>query len=259
VTIELREVLASREWLRRESPFPHVIAKDVFQPSFYRALDDQLRQMLARGLSERPDRSRFSRNIPGYDAYGIGMRAPGEGAVALFLSRQWRDMVAAMFGIGTTPYVFAGAHHHTTGSAPGFVHNDFNPVFFPRADGDEIRSPDQDVCSYTTGAGTLPEADKVEVVRGVAVIFYLLNDGWRPGHGGETGLFASATPNVSEAAVRCPPENNSLVAFECTPRSFHTFLSNPGSPRTSIIMWIHRTHEEAAAKFGESRLERWQR
>jgi len=254
---ELGDVLESREWLRRASPFPHVIARNVFRPDFYGELAAQVRALLDLGLSETPDGRRFSRNIPGYDAYGIGFRAPTEGPAALFLTPAWRDMLAAAFSVGRTPYVFAGAHHHTPGSRNGFVHNDFNPVWFPHANGDGIRAPDQDVCSYKTGSGTLADGEKVEVVRGVALIFYLLNDGWRPDDGGETGLFDSATCDVSHAAVRCAPENNTLVAFECTPRSFHTFLHNPRRPRTTIIMWIHRPLEEAVAKFGASLLERW--
>jgi len=254
---DLPSILANRAWLRRPSPFPHVVACNVFAPLFYEALATSLRRILEAGLSESPIAGRFSRNIPGYDAYGIGINDSLDEPLTLFVSPVWRDLMVRLFAIPETPYVFAGAHHHAVGSLSGFVHNDFNPVWFPRANGSELQIPQQELCAYKTGAGPLSASEKVEVVRGAVVIFYLLNDGWRPGDGGETGLFDTRSARVSEPQARCGPENNSLVAFECTPESYHTFLTNHRLPRTSIIMWVHRPLDDAVAKFGDKYLERW--
>ena len=252
----LSNVLANRAWLRQAYPFPHITAQGVFTADFYRALADQMTGILSRGLSEAPCRHRFSRSIPGYDSYGIGFHRPLEGPLSIFLTASWRDMLARLFKVEITPYVFAGAHHHTPGSQNGFIHNDFNPTWFVRAGEQEIQTPDPE-CSYRNGSGRFDQASKIEVVRGAVMIFFLLNDGWRPGDGGETALFSSAASPITDPAIRCPPENNSLVAFECTPHSFHTFLQNTRLPRTSIIMWVHRPLEEAAEKYGRDRLERW--
>jgi hypothetical protein len=254
---DLAEILAHRKWLRRPWPFPHVIARDVFRRDFYGALAGQLREILSRGLSEAPARDRFSRSIPGYDAYGIGLDRALPGPLAIFLSPLWRDLLSGLFGIGVTPYVFAGAHYHATGSKSGFVHNDFNPTWFPRAATMQIQTPNHELCAYRSGVGPLDASRKIEVVRGAAMIFFLLNDGWRPGDEGETGLYDSARRPVSEPGVRVAPENNCLVAFECTPHSFHAYLTNTRLPRTSIIMWVHRPLEEAAEKYGRENLERW--
>lgn len=253
----LADILANRMWLRRAWPFPHIIAQNVFNLDFYNALAAQLHEILASGLSETPARGRFSRSIPGYDSYGIGFNHSFPEPIAIFLSPAWRDMVCGLFGIGATPYVFAGSHHHGVESKSGFIHNDFNPVWFPHSASEEIQIPNNNLCSYKTGAGPLQESDKVQVVHGAVVLFFLLNDGWQPGDGGETGLYTSSRSRVSEPAMRCPPINNSLVTFECTPRSFHTYLTNRRLPRTSIIMWIHRMMEEAVEKYGEETLERW--
>jgi hypothetical protein len=254
----LAEVLANREWLLRPRPFPHIIAWNVFRPSFYAQLAREIQSVLDLQLSEVPDRHRFSRAIPGYDSYGIGFPERQTGALSLFLTPEWRDMISRLFGITPTPYVFAGAHHHTPGSENGFIHSDFNPVWFPVAENDRIiRTPNHEICAYKTGAGSLADSQKIQVVRGAAVIFYLVNDGWKSDDGGETGLYDSPRRGVAAPLVRVPPENNTLVAFECTPQSFHTFLANPRRPRTSVIMWVHRPLEEAVARFGEERLERW--
>jgi hypothetical protein len=257
--IALADVLANRAWLRREHPFPHIVARDVFTAEFYGALAAQMRGVLARGLSETPAPDRFSRNIPGYDSYGIGFDASIGGPAAVFLSPAWRDLMCGLFDVGTTPYVFAGSHHHGVGSASGFIHNDFNSVWFRRCAADRIQVPSNDVCSYTRGIGSLAAEEKIEVVRGAVVLFFLLNDGWRPGDGGAIGLFASRTDSVEEPAVSCPPINNSLVVFECTPRSFHAFMTNRRLLRTSIIMWVHRPLAEAVERFGADRLEQWER
>lgn len=69
----LTDILANRAWLHRSWPFPHFVARDVFMSDFYSALAAQLHTILGRGLSETPGRGQFSRSIPGYDAYGIGV------------------------------------------------------------------------------------------------------------------------------------------------------------------------------------------
>jgi 2OG-Fe(II) oxygenase superfamily len=254
---ELADCLRNRRWLRCARPFPHVIARDVFVPELYSELAAQLSGLLARGLSDRSDRSRFSRGMPGYDAYGIGLTHDLGPPLDVFLSPAWRDLMCGLFEIGPTPYVFGGAHHHAPGSAAGFVHNDFNPVWFPRAEGEEILLPDPAACDFRTGKGSLRADRKVETIRGAVAIFYLLNDGWGAGDGGETGLFAGRGEPHSAAAVRCPPVNNSLVAFECTPRSFHAFMQNGNRPRNSVIVWVHREPEEAHELYGRERVERW--
>jgi hypothetical protein len=252
-------ILANRAWLRRSWPFPHIVARNVFKPDFYSALSRQMGEILGGGLSDVAARDRFSRNIPGYDAYGIGLDHTVPEPAAIFLSPGWRDLISDLFRITRTPYVFAGAHHHAIGSKNGFIHNDFNPVWFLRSSGSEIQIPRQELCAYKTGEGLAADADKVEVVRGAVVIIFLLNDGWQRGDGGETGLFESSQSCIAEPDVRCSPENNSLLAFECTPYSFHAFQRNRKLPRTSLIMWVHRPLEEATAKYGASRLERWKR
>jgi 2OG-Fe(II) oxygenase superfamily len=254
-TESLADVVANRAWLRRAYPFAHVVARDVFTADFYARLATQVRQLLQQGLSDVPTPYRFSRGMPGYDAYGMSVTEELGEPLSLFVSAPWRDLMADLFGIGRTPYVFAGAHHHAPWSTDGFVHNDFNPVWFPRHASTGIRVPDAS-CDFKTGAGTLGDDEKVETIRGAVVIFYLLNDGWRPGDGGETGLYASRDSGA-EPAVRCPPRDNSLVAFECTPHSYHGFLASRGRSRTSIIMWVHRELSEAAQLYGTDRIERW--
>lgn len=254
---QLVKKLANRSWLRRSWPYPHIVARDVFVPGFYGSVAAQWREIRSRGLSEVPRRDHLSRTMPNYDAYGMPLAPSATEPLSIFLSRDWRDLLCRLFDITPTPYVFAGLHHHTVGSKSGFVHNDLNPVWFPRVHGDEIQVPNNDACAYRTGVGSLPDSGKIQVVRAVAMIFFVGNDGWRRGDGGETGLYSSGQSKVLEPAARWPPLNNSLITFECTPRSFHSFVTNTRLPRSSVIMWIHRPLQEAIEKFGSEQLERW--
>jgi 2-oxoglutarate-Fe(II)-dependent oxygenase superfamily protein len=256
--IELADVLSSRDWLSGSQPFPHLMCRDVFTAEFHAALCAQLAGLLGRGLSEGHDPTRMSRSLPGYDAYAIGFGgADGDVPTSVFTSAAWRDLFCGLFGTERTPYVFAGAHHHAAGGVSGYLHNDLNPVWFPVAEPGSMQSPDGRGCSYKTGAGNLPADRKIQVVRAVAVLYFLLNDEWRTEDGGEIGLYDSASAPVGRPLVRCPPLSNSVIAFECTPRSYHAYLANRRCPRTSIIMWTHRSTDDAIARFGEDKLERF--
>jgi hypothetical protein len=243
---DLAAVLANGDWARREFPFPHVVASDVFTSGFYEALALQLLGMLGGG----PEKTKLPRTIPGQDVYGMPFPAHLSGPLAAFLSPAWRDLMCKHFDIAPTPYIYAGAHHHSVGSKSGFIHSDFGVAWYPRNSDGGIQLPDNRLCNYVTGAGELAGADKVQVVRGVVLLFYLLNDGWEPGDGGETGLYASDHMPVAEPSASVPPVNNSLVAFECSPTSFHTFISNRKRPRTSITVTVHRTLDDAERRFG---------
>jgi Rps23 Pro-64 3,4-dihydroxylase Tpa1-like proline 4-hydroxylase len=96
-----------------------------------------------------------------------------------------------------------------------------------------------------------------EAVRAVAVIYYLNNPQWQPGDGGETGLYRTVRDAIEHPVAVVPPLNNSLVAFECTPGSYHTFRSNVRHPRNSVVIWLHVEKSAAIARWGESALVRF--
>ena len=91
----------------------------------------------------------------------------------------------------------------------------------------------------------------------MAVLFYLANEPWRPGDGGETALFHGAGGGIDRPAAVVPPVNNSMLAFECTPFSFHTFLSNVRTPRNSVVMWLHRPKSEVEERWTSRPIVYW--
>jgi hypothetical protein len=253
----LDQILLSRRWIRREKPFPHLVGRDVFTPDAYKALWSHFATIEARGFSEHTSDGRFGRSTRGYDAYSYSLTPDIEGPLQLFASRPWHDLVARMMGINATGEITAGLHYHAAGSADGKIHNDLNPGWFRDQDvpADSVALSDWRRWSYFDGSS--PEALTVrERIRAVTVIFYLGNPLWRPGDGGMTGLYLSAQRPVNRPDVSVPPVNNTMLVFECGALSYHSFIGNR-NPRRSVILWLHRTREEAVARWGEQAIINW--
>jgi hypothetical protein len=254
----LTSVLANRRWWKRHEPFPHFWAADLFCWDFYRALETELNAILSRGLSAGPDAARFSRNMPNSDAYAWNFPPNITGPLALFYSRAWHDMLSSLTGCELTGDVNAALHHHQIDSRDGTVHRDLGVGWFstqPRTDG--VNPMDLTRCSYTQPRSQIVGIEPRETVRAVTVIYYLGNRSSRPGAGGETGLYRFIDDPIDEPVVNVPPINNSLLIFENTPISFHSFRRNRHYPRNSVILWLHRSIDAARARWDENGIYRW--
>jgi hypothetical protein len=252
---EMAAALSTRRWLRRDDPFPHLIANDVFTPRVYAALEAQFLTRL-HPPGARPDVSGFTRSIRGYDVTAFLFHPRLDGPLRLFVSRGFRDLVAGATGVEVTHHVSGGLHHHAVGSATGSIHTDLNPAWFVEySSPDGMVVVDHTAVRYVTGEPRRPGARAKPYVRAVAILFYLANPPWRPGDGGETALYDSPDCDLMRPAVRVPPINNSLVAFEVTPQSFHAFLTNRRRPRNCVAMWLHRRRAEVVEQWGEGVIE----
>jgi hypothetical protein len=246
---DLASVLAHRRWVRRARPFPHVVASDVFVPDFYADLESHFRRLQQSGS--------FGKTIRNYDAGNANLRDHADGPLGIFGSRAWHDLVAGLFGVRATGDITVGLHSHPPGGRRGWPHNDLNPGWFPAAapQPDEARfdSPEIDY-----QRGTRPDGVEArETVRGVAVLYYLANAEWQPGDGGETSLYAGGTAGTQGIGVRVPPVNNSLVMFECTPFSWHSYAGSARNERNCLVMWVHRSKDDVIATWGEQSIAHW--
>jgi hypothetical protein len=257
-SVDLSGALANRRWWQKSSPWPHLVAHNVFESGFFAQLEGQFREVLGRGLGGPNDPARFSRNMPNSDAYAWNLPPDLDGPLALFYSRTWHDMLVSLTGVSSTRDINAALHHHQVGSKNGSVHRDVGIGWFsdqPRADG--INPMDLSRCSYTSGQVSEQGIAAREVVRSLTLIFYLCNPEWRPGEGGETGLYQYASDPVDKPDEGVAPIDNSILIFENRSDSYHSFLSNPRQPRNSIILWLHRPKEEAARRWGDHNIYRW--
>jgi hypothetical protein len=251
-------LLNAREWVLCHEPFPHVRAQNVFAAGFHRELEEAFRALLKdEGLATWPG-ARFRRNMPGFDAAAVDFEGHVGTPFDRFVSREWCDLFARVFGVPDVRFVSGALHHHAAGSRDGHVHHDLNPGWFAQAgDAQDIVLPRADVCYRTGAAPAGVTLASREMMRAVVIIYYLNNAEWSPGDGGETGLYRSGLDAVRDAVVSVPPINNSLVAFECTPASFHSFRSNRGQPRNSVIIWLHREKQDVLARWGASAIVPW--
>jgi hypothetical protein len=246
----LKGVLKNRLWTRCRLPFPHVSALSVFEESVYLALSTQCRAIL--------DSSRPRERASGYDADIVLLGSETPYPMNIFLSRQWHDLLEKVLDLEASGDISVALHRHPLGSRSGWVHNDLTPGWFvDRHQRNGLNNSCGSGCNYKTGETLIASGQPRQMVRAATLIFYLNNhDNWTFGEGGETGLYESASDPVERPAKRIPPLNNSLLLFECTPFSFHSFL-NSSRGRTSLVMWLHRSTLEVADRWGRQAIVPW--
>ncbi len=167
-------------------------------------------------------------------------------------------MIAGLFAVAASGDVNVTLHHHASGSQSGTVHNDLNPGWFVRPEPSalqcEVNVHDPAGCNYRTGQSSSGH-ETVERIRAIGLIYYL--DTPADVRGGGTGLYRSAHQPVTAPDVLVPPRNNALVAFECTPFSFHSFITNAGGPRNCVTMWLHRDKQQVVDRWGADTIVGW--
>jgi hypothetical protein len=146
-------------------------------------------------------------------------------------------------------------HSSPRNSRTGWVHSDYCSVWFDAnvVESAPILLGTSQTCDYFSGRPKDPSAQPIEYVRAAALIYYLCNDYWKPKDGGHTALYAASRGDIEQSKESIPPTNNSLLFFECSPHSYHRFVTNPGRARNSIILWLHLPLAEAELRWGTPR------
>lgn len=211
-------------------PFPHIIVDDFFRPEIYAGLVKDFKAAQSRGYSkDGTETGVFHAFEIDYDGYVFMPQAtldPSR-ARAIFWSLEWNRFFSRLFGQYTTFETSVAMHHHPLGDRTGFVHHDFSNKRFP--EGSFLRNG---VVPYT-----LPEKAPTGYLqrRAIALIFFLGNDSWQEGDGGETGLYARDKTTLIKKVA---PKNNRMLAFHIGPHSYHAFQENRRD-RNAIVQWFH--------------------
>ena len=194
-----------------------------------------------------------------YDASGWGFPADIDWPLRLFVTKEWHDLVSRAVGVDTVPYVSAGIHHHDVGGENGRPHSDLNPVYFAEVEPhDGMVSLRGDLVDLKSGR-RLQENTPVTRQRPGSLDPVLHGQPpVAPRRRWPDGTLRAPVRPHRTARGGVAPVNNTLLAFECTPNSFHSFISNRVSERNSITMWLYRSDSAAATRWGERNLERWQ-
>ena len=219
------------------SPFPHIVADNFFKEETYEKLLKHFNSVRDRGFSEQDDPMRFHPflNLKGeyeYDGYVYVPRPEEEPALNIFFSLSWNLFLSKLFKKSTGWCTSLAYHYHPAGDRTGFVHHDQVSHTFSPADAlangviFRTRAP-------ISGVGH--DASVFKEMRSIALLYYLGDNTWQEGDGGETGLYLSKGELPMKLVV---PKNNRLFAFDISHKSFHAFQAN-GKPRSCIVQWLH--------------------
>jgi hypothetical protein len=209
-------------------PYLHIVVEDFFKPEVYALLSSEFQNVKKRGVSSEKNASKkqfhtFTIDYDGYVYTPQGTLDP-KNPLSIFFSLEWNKFFSTIFGQFTTFETRFAFHHHPAGDRTGFVHHDFvDKPFHP-----DMRLPNGVIYNDAPSGN-------VQRRRIISLIFYLNNDEWREGDGGETGIYAADGKILLK---KIPPKNNTLFAFHVSPRSMHAFQGNK-TERNSFVQWFH--------------------
>lgn len=240
------------DWRQYALPFRHFTASDVFDAATYQALSGRFNEILETTAGTRTGMYTL-RPAPGSnDGLILGLTDKLATAFAPLFTEAWLRALATMLDLPFLPRIEGALHSNPQGSRTGWIHTDCCSAWFDErhAKPDALMLPPRRRCNYFTGKPVAPDAQPVEYIRAATLIFYLCNDGWTPGDGGETAIYNADHEDDATLVKHIAPINNSLFLFECSPASYHRFVTNPGRTRNSIILWLHATVEDAQRRWG---------
>lgn len=222
----------------QERPFAHIVIDNIFKEDINKKILKHFNEVLARGLSqEDDDKTKFhrfpeGRVKPRYEGYLYTPLLREDPVLDLFFSMRWNLFFSNLFKQHTERCTSVAYHYHPAGNPTGVVHNDY---------GSRPIAPKEQLSNKTTfgehdkGYDDMQTAPVCEGVRAIGLLYYLGDEVWQDGEGGETGLYASKTGSLVK---RVAPHNNRLFAFQTSPESFHAFQQN-ARPRSCIVQWLH--------------------
>lgn len=229
-------------------PFHHIVIDNLLPQQMYDALVSDFRTTLAKGLSPSPDKGHFSR-FELYDLYGFMPRPTLEVPYGAFLSESFFQMLESALARTFSRDTFFTFHHHLPNPEDNYIHNDYVYEFFADEPLENGVNPWYYQCDKHQ-----PSEKGRPVVRGATSIFYLNND-LQTGEGGETAIFSANDP--TKLVRKVEPVNNRLLAFDITPRSFHTYQRCSMPERNSFAQWYYVSEEDALARFPRIRPGGW--
>lgn len=220
---------------KHDSPFKYYILRDVFNESIYKSI---VKNCILSTINT-PVYADVEGSATQYTArlQSILNNSMGHGC-DFFTSSIWQNFNAEIFNLILTKYIALSFHVHDAPGKKGWIHADFNVCSFSRIpDGADYQLTDIDYCS---------DADDgfVKVMRSAAFLYYFNNhsDFINAGDGG-TDIF----DHNKKLCRTVNATNNSLLCFEVTPESYHSFAGSTYQ-RSALVGWLHSTPVKAIHK-----------
>lgn len=231
----------------RKLPFPHIVVDKLFNKHFYKVMCEEFDKRLKKGLSDKFAKDKFWK-FGHYDAWCWTFNPKTDQVFSdVFYSLEWRQWVNKFFNMKLTKNMLAEFHYHKPNSASGYIHSDYDLASFKWEPLPNGVNPHMHQVAYR---GRSKGADKY-AVRNIAMLYYFNNPSWHEGDGGETALF-DRCEDGSEPVQKVAPLNNRLLAFQISPISHHTFLTNKKNVRNTMVMWFHAKEEYVTELYGKA-------
>ncbi len=239
--------LRHERWL--ETPVRHLIFDNVFMETYA----DELRGAFAEELSRNETNVSTFHKMPKYDAYAFTPRPTLSGPFRIFYSRDWYNFWKRLSGIALDENVMTTLHHHKKESESGYIHTDYGIHSFRRAPSENELNHWYFNSIYQTHTKAEKEAfqqqkNVIFTQRALVIIYYLTEEEWREGDGGETGFFSGNTYDTLVKEIE--PRPNRLLAFMIDKKSYHAFMKNHRLERNNIIQWFHEPREQMEKRLG---------
>ncbi len=232
------------------SPYPHVVLDDFFHIEQHDRICEYFKKLEAEGKHEEFNPAYLSR-FPGYDAYCWVFEPDVPEPLDVFYSKGLRNHFAQMFDVALSEEVVTEFHHHEVGSKSDCWHNDYNLAYFAEKENSEAEmNPWYFQTNYMGNLHNIATS-ALERYRAMTLIYYFGDRDWKEGDGGETGIGLNVKGEVMSYS-KVAPHANRMLAFICSPFSYHRFLKNNRSVRNTVILWYHTEVEKGIKKYGEA-------
>jgi len=240
------------KWQEYKSPFRHYTAKDVLGENEYlKTLNAFNECIIKKKETLLRDGHKQNQYYEKYDAIISAVTNQNIDGFSSLISYSFVEALGQLIKFPFNGLLDAAIHSHPLNSRSGWIHTDYCSAWFndPSFNQHCFCFADRSKCDYFSGKKLKDDAMPVEYARVGTLIYFLGNDKWQTGYGGETVLFNSSVKTSNTRTKFIAPENNTLLFFECSPHSYHSFITNVVQPRNSIIFWLHCTVEDAQQKW----------
>ncbi len=247
-----RALIDNGDWFEYKIPFRHFRAENVLDAETYSRISKNFVAVQHGDIKgKNGDVYRLEKLSQNYDALMLGMNEELKNLFEPFFSVDFLTSIAEFLKVPFNFEIDGGLHSNLVNSGTGWIHNDFCNCWFDKnfvREGN-LTFPRRDMCDYFTGQQYSEKAKPVKFVRAATLIFYLCNGDWTTGDGGETALYGASQLSDNTIVDLVAPKDNSLILFECSPHSYHRFITNRNKTRNSLILWLHSTPEFSASKW----------
>ncbi|MFE7313976.1 2OG-Fe(II) oxygenase [Streptomyces sp. NPDC057555] len=242
--------LLTGDWWGYRTPFRHWRASDVLNEASYQEVSSAFEAILKTTDGQLEGPHRLRKSSANYDAQILPVNNDVAGLFSPLFSHEWIRSLHQFISVPETHRIDAALHSSLPGSRTGWIHTDFCSGWFDETiASDDLVFASRATCDYFTGRLVDRSATPKEYIRAATMIYYLCNDDWSKGDGGETALYGAAKQRDRTTVGLVPPLNNTLLLFECSPHSYHRFITNKRRRRNSIILWLHTTVEGAESRW----------